>query len=190
MSSSNYLLISLTSLIVISCSSTRLLNKSCYVYSSQKIADKSIKPSDGTVNGLIVGGTGGIIVGGFSGGLTGAALSVGSFGLYAPLIPGFIIAGAIGGGIIGGIIGGTTGYVYDYFNAGSGTYNYTVYCDTNQEIRYVNNKLTDNKIQAMINNQSIYSVIQVSNKPFNNNESVVLKFNKDKLFIIKKESIK
>jgi hypothetical protein len=188
MSSNNYLLIGLISISLFSCSSTKIINNSCYVKSSQKVLDRSIKPSNGTLNGLITGGVGGVIFGGFAGGLTGTALSVGTFGLYTPLIPGFIVAGAIGGGVIGGIIGGSVGYTYDYFNAGTGTYNYTIYCNTNIVGKYVEqDKLTNNKIESLImNNDNVYNVIQISNKPFNNNESVVLKFSKDKLFIVGK----
>lgn len=191
MLNSKCLSVGLISLGLISCSTTKVLNNSCRVHSSQKIADKSIKPSDGTLDGFIAGGVSGIIIGGFAGGLTGAALSVGSFGFYAPLIPGFIIAGAAGGGVIGGIIGISVGYTYDYFNAGAGTYNYKVYCDISGEIKYTNKQNSiNNKIESMVDESSVYNVIQISDKPFNNSESVILKFNKDKLFIIKKEFVK
>jgi hypothetical protein len=184
----------LISINLISCSSTRVLNKYCYVHSAQKIADKSIKPSNGTVNGFIAGGTTGIVIGGTIGATAAMTLTMGTFGIFLPIIPVLVISGGVIGGLVGSVVGGTTGYSYDYFHAGTGTYNYTIYCNKNTELVYVKESTTIhnktgsniNQIESNTNNINIYSVVQISDKIFNNNESVILKLDKDKLFIDKK----
>lgn len=75
----------------------------------------------GTVAGAGVGVAGGTVLG--------VGVTIATFGLAAPLIPAFAVAG----GAVGGTTGAATGYAHDVLKQGNGLYDYVVKLDDSQQ---------------------------------------------------------
>ena len=127
-------------------------HKNCYVSSVENVEGKKYSPSKGTAVGA---GTGALVCGFFgatAGAMTGMALTAMTFGMGAESIPVLVVSGMLVGSASGAVIGGTGGYVYDFNKAGSGTYEYNVYCDDTQNYTL---RITEKK-PLRVNDQVVF----------------------------------
>ena len=60
-------------------------------------------------------------------------ISVTTFGVATPMLPGFIAGGTLAEGTVSAAIGGAAGYAVDYRNAGDGLYEYLVQHSSNHK---------------------------------------------------------
>lgn len=122
------LFIIILTLLLQGCASHQYLDEGRYatVITNQKIAEKDCTPGKGTAVGAGMGLGVGALIGGGIGVCMGTAVTIGTFGLCAPVIPALAAAGAAAGGGVGTLAGGGAGYVLDYNKSGSGTYLYEV----------------------------------------------------------------
>lgn len=158
----------LLSFLLFACSSTKVIDKNCKVISASKLKDRDLTPGKGSAVGAASGASIGALIGGFTGAVVGAGATIVTFGLAAPAIPTFAVAGAAAGGGIGAVSGAGGGYIYDYNKSGSGLYAYKVAC---------------------INQEEPITVTQIDNKPFVSGSAVELSLDKDK-YLIKEVSKK
>jgi outer membrane lipoprotein SlyB len=133
-------LVGIITLFLVGCASNKDL-KLGTVVAQQKVSDPNYKPKKGTVAGASVGaaaGAGaGTAVGAVAGGFVGVVATLATFGAAAPLLPGFVAAGATtgaaAGGVAGGVTGGAVGYAHDVNKQGPGLYRYTIKPDDQKE---------------------------------------------------------
>ena len=83
-----------------------------------KIEKKDLTPKTGTAIGAATGFSAGAVIGGVMGAMSGLGISVVTFGLATPMLPGLIAGGALAGGTVTAAVGGAAGYAVDYRNAG------------------------------------------------------------------------
>lgn len=83
------------------------------------------------------------VINGAIGAVSGVGISVATFGMATPMLPGFIAGGALAGGAVSAAVWGAAGYAVDYRNAGDGLYEYLVQQSSNDKeiiIRQVESK--------------------------------------------------
>ncbi len=135
-----------------------------------KVEKKDLTPKAGTAIGAATGFSVGAVIGGAMGAVSGVGISVATFGMAAPMLPGLVAAGALAGGAVSAAVGGAAGYVVDYRNAGDGLYEYLV--------------------QQLSNDKEI-TIRQVESKPKSKGEIVKIIWDKDHQMILsfKEETI-
>jgi len=96
------------------------------VLERHKIDAKDYRPGRTTMAGGGIGGGIGAGVGAVAGGLVGATVTIATFGLMAPAIPGLIAGGAVAGGGVGAAVGGGAGYISGVYEQGQGLYQFSI----------------------------------------------------------------
>lgn len=122
------------------CASTQHLGYGI-VLKEQKVSDMSYRPSSGTLVGAGTGAGVGAGMGGLYGALVGATagsmINLATGGFAWPLVPVYVVGGAVVGatygGLVGGAVGAGTGYARDIYKQGDGVYQITIKPDNSTE---------------------------------------------------------
>jgi len=105
---------------LMACATTDVVDRGT-VINQMKLKDKDYAPKSSTDTGALAGGGVGVA----AGTATGLLFTMATFGLGAPLVPVFAVAG----GVAGGATGAAVGYGADLQKQGNGLYDYVVKTD-------------------------------------------------------------